>query len=269
MEEKITKKEQILIDKNRIKTELEAKHILDVQQNLIKERRERITIMTLLLSALVFTTIFGTIQNPFTYTFSKIGNRFDMTNRILFIIWAAYTGFAIQTSIIALFSLEKYKNKRHYIYIGIAAVFLVLTAAAPSLDNLPFWTNVHLVTAGLFALFVTLGFYPFIIWVARENPRLRKTVYVWLGITWGGGLIFYFGLGNTGVFEMWFFSLFIVFLLYLSLTLFEEKIVKQSIMLLRDEENLNLGIEKIFINLEEEKKRLRRRKKKNNIKKSS
>ena len=44
--------------------------------------------------------------------------------------------------------------------------------------------------------------------------------------------------------------------------LFEEQIVKQSIILLKDEDNLNLGIEKIFINLEEEKRRDRRNKRK-------
>ena len=92
-------------------------------------------------------------------------------------------------------------------------------------------------------------------WVARENPRLRTTIYVWLGITWGGGSFWYILLGNTGVFEMWFFIFIIIFLLYLSLTLFEERIVKKSILLLRDEENLNLGIEKIFIDLEQQKKK--------------
>ena len=63
------------------------------------------------------------------------------------------------------------------------------------------------------------------------------------------------------MFEIWFFIFFIIFLLYLSLTLFEEKIVKQSVRLLKDEDNLNLGIEKIFINLEEQERRRQIRKK--------
>ena len=57
-----------------------------IQSRLLLERRIRITIMSLLLGALLFTTIYGTLQNPFQYTFSKIGNRFD--NRVLFIVWA-------------------------------------------------------------------------------------------------------------------------------------------------------------------------------------
>lgn len=248
-------KAPIVIDREAIKAELEQRQFLDIQKSLYQERTRRIVIMSLLVSALLFTVVYGTIENPFQYTFSMIGNRFDIGNRILFIVWAGYTGFAIQSSVLALFSIEQYKNKRHYRYIYIATVFLIITALSPSLDHLQFWTKIHLYTAGLFALFLTLGFYPFIIWVARNNPRLQRTVYVWLGITWGGGLTWYFLLGNTGTFEIWFFGFFILFLLYLSLMLFEELIVKRSIVLLRDEENLNIGIEKIFINLEKEPKK--------------
>ena len=239
-----------VIDRNQIRDELEQQQFLDIQKSLLKERAKRITVMSLLISALLFTITYGTIQNPFQYTFSQIGNRFTVGNRILFIVWAGYTGFAIQTSVLALFQLEKYKNRRNHIYIYIATGFLIVSSLAPSLDHLVFWTKVHLYTAGLFALFLTMGFYPFILWVARENPRLRTTVYIWLSITWGGGIAWYFLLGNTGMFEIWFFGFFTIFLLYMSLTLFEEVIVKRSILLLRNEENLNVGIEKIFINLE-------------------
>jgi hypothetical protein len=228
------------------KENIEHTQITTIQKQLTKERHKRMTIMTLLLSALIFTIVFGTLENPYQYTFSKIGNRFTFENRVLFIVWASYTGFVIQFSILALFALEKYKRKLPYTFIAISAVFLVLSSIAPSLDHLPFWTSVHLLTAEMFGLFLTLGFYPFIIWVARENPRLKRNVSIWLMIVWGGAFILMFIFGNTGIFEMWFFILFIIFLLYLSLNLFEEQIVKQSIMLLKDSDNLNTGIEKIF-----------------------
>jgi len=220
--------------------------IAEIQKKLLVERRTRITVMSFLLSALIFTIIYGTLENPFQYTFSKIGNRFDPALRVVFIVWASYTGFAIQTSIIALFRLERYTNKLHYIYILIGVVFLVFTALAPSLDHLPFWIWVHIVTGLLFAVFLTMGFLPFMRWVARENPRLRKTVYIWFAISWGGSLSFAFILGNTGAFELFFFCTFIVFLLYLSLTLFEEQIIKRSVNLLSGVEDLNRGIEDIF-----------------------
>jgi hypothetical protein len=231
---------------------IEDAQFLNIQKSLYKERVKRMTIMSLLISALLFTITFGTIENPFQYTFSKIGNRFTVANRILFIVWANYTGFSIQSSVLALFRLENYKSKRNYIFIHTATAFLIISALSPSLDHLVFWTKIHLISAGLFALFLTLGFYPFIIWLARNNPRLKTTIYVWLSITWGGGIGWYFFLGNTGMFEIWFFGFFILFLLYLSLTLFEELIVKQSIILLRNENNLDQGIEDIFNNFEKD-----------------
>lgn len=220
--------------------------VLEIQKKLLIERRTRITVMSFLLSALIFTVVYGTLQNPFQYTFSKIGNRFDPELRVVFIVWASYTGFAIQASIIALFRLESYKNKWSYLFIIIAVVFLAFTAMAPSLEHLPFWIWVHLVTGMIFSLFITLGFLPFMRWVARENPRLRRTVYIWFAIIWGGSFSFMFLLGNTGVFELFFFITFIIFLLYLSLTLFEEQIIKRSVNLLSGVEDLNRGIEDIF-----------------------
>jgi len=243
-----------IIDREKIKEELDKKHVLEIQKELIKDRRYRMILMSFLLGALLFTVIYGTLENPFQYTFSKIGNRFTFGKRVVFIVWAISTGTIIQATILALFEIEKYKNKLHTGYIVTASVFLIATSLAPSLEIFPFWTQIHLITAGLCALFLTLGFLPFGLWVARENPRLTKVIYIWTSITWGGGIFWYIALGNTGMFEIWFFIFFLVFLLYLSLTLFEERIVKQSIILLKDEENLNLGIEKIFINLEKEKK---------------
>lgn len=252
------KRKTINLNKEQIKQEFIERQVFELQKSLLMERRKRITVMAILLSALLFTFVYGTMENPFQYTLSKIGNIFTIQNRIIFIIWSVYTGLAIYFSILALHRLENYKNKMQTAFIGISAGFLIITALAPSLPDLPFWTKVHLLTGALFALFLTLGFYPFIIWVARENPRLRQVIYVWLGIAWGGGSFFYITLGNTGMFEMWFFGAFLIFLLYLSMTLFEEKIIKQSVELLRDEENLNIGIEKIFINLEEENKKARK-----------
>lgn len=226
-----------------------------IHRRLLIDRSTRMTILVYLLSSLVFTIIYGTLHNPFQYTFSKIGNRFDPGLRVLFIVWASYTGFSIQASILALFTLERYKVKRNYIFIITAVVFLIISTLAPSLDEYPFWTWVHIYTAGFFALFITMGFIPFMRWVARENPRLRRIVYYWMGAIWGGGFSFMFILGNTGVFELWFFATFILFLMYLSLTLFEETIIKESVELLRNEDDLNQAIEKYFIKEKKPKKK--------------
>jgi len=227
-----------------------------VQEQLLAERRIRITILGLLLSALLFTFVYGTIQDPFKYTFSKIGNRFD--NRALFVVWALYTGISIQTCILALFKLENYKFKLAYYAIFAATVFLVTSAITPSIaETYPLWTWIHIITAGLYGLFLTLGLIPFLMNVSRQNPRLKLAIKVWAGIIWAGSVGWMFLLGNTGIFELWGFASVIVFLLYLSLTLFEEAIVKRSVTLLKGDTDLNLGIERIFFKKKE--KRIKRK----------
>ena len=222
---------------------------LKIKRQLLRERSSRILVMSLLLAALLFTVFFGTLENPFKYTFSKIGNRFDY--RILFIIWALFTGLTIQFSLIQLFRLERFSLSKAYKYIIASTFFLVATALAPSMREMyPFWFWIHKVTGVLFFLFLTLSMYPFMKFVSSENPRLRKVILSWAIIIWGGVLFWAIIYGNTGVFELWGLASMLIFLLYLSLTLFEERIVKQSIKLLKGEQDLNLGIESIFVNWE-------------------
>lgn len=226
-----------------VKSSLDVKQI---QEKLILERRTRITVMSFLLSALLFTVIYGTLEDPFQFTFSKIGNRFKPELRVVFIVWSAYTGAAIQVSILALFRLENYKNKLSYGFIIAGVVFLVFTAIAPSLEHLPGWVLVHIISGALFAVCITAGFLPFMLWVAKENIRLTRSVLIWFSIIWGGSISLMIILGNTGAFEMFFFCTFIIFLLYLSLSLFEEQIIKRSFNLLSGYEDLNRGIDDIF-----------------------
>ena len=57
------------INRDQIREEFENKQFLTIQGSLYKERNKRMFIMGMLLSALIFTIIFGTLQNPFQYTF--------------------------------------------------------------------------------------------------------------------------------------------------------------------------------------------------------
>jgi len=233
-----------------------------IHERLLIERRTRITVMSLLLTALIFTAVYGTLQDPFQYTFSKIGNRFDPALRIVFITWSIYTGLAIQLSILALFRLENYKKKLQYIFIIVGVVFLVLTALLPSLDEWPFYQDLHIYAGGIFAFFITIGFVPFMRWVAKENIRLKRSVYIWITVIWVGSISFMLILGNTGVFELFFFCTFIIFLLYITLSLFEEQIIKRSVDLLTGVEDLDRGIDDIFFPEWARKKRKKRNKQK-------
>ena len=256
---KPTKKHIINLDNQELSINKEdTEENLKIKRQLLRERHSRIVVMSLLLAALLFTVFFGTLENPVEYTFSKIGNRFN--HRILFIVWALFTGLTIQFSVVQLFRLERFSFSKAYKYIIASTFFLVATALAPSMRELyPFYFWVHKLTAVIFFVFLSLSMGPFLKFVSRENPRLRKVIIVWTIIILGGVIILGLLYGNTGLFELWGFGSMLIFLLYLSLTLFEEQIVKQSVKLLKGEQDLNLGIESIFVNWE---KLLKKKKKK-------
>lgn len=232
------------------KKELEKKNLLEIQKELTQTRQTRTAIMSLLLGSLVLTLVYGLLETPFIYTLSNIGNLFEY--RLFFIVWSMITGISIQFTVVVLFRLEGYKTKYGYTYIGLSAAFLIITALVPAIANVYkiLWV-VHTATATLHALFFFLAVVPFSLWVSKENPRLRKIIYVWQIIIYGGSISMLIIFQRGGLFELWFYVTNIIYLLFLSLVLFEESIVKKSVKLLTNEDNLNLAIEKYFVNLEQ------------------
>lgn len=218
----------------------------NVIENLRIQRRNRIIVMSLLLLTLIMTVIYGTLENPFKYTLSNIGNFF--TYREFFIFWAIITGVSIQTSCVALFKLEDFRHKHSYTLIIYASIFLVLTAIIPALkEKFPFWHFVHILTSINYALFLILGLQPFFRYINKKNPRLRKIIAIWQYVIIGGSFLAVIIFGMSGIFELWFIASITLFLLYLSLILYEENIIKKNVELLRNEKDLNEGIEKIFM----------------------
>ena len=248
------------------KKELEKKNLLDIQKELTQTRQKRTAIMSMLLGALLLTLVYGLLETPFIYTLSNIGNLFD--NRLFFIIWSIITGLSIQFTVVVLFKLEQYQTKYGYHYIGLSAAFLVITAIIPAIaDVYKILWFVHTLTASLHALFFFLAVVPFSRWVSKENPRLRKIIYIWQIIIYGGSVSMLIVFQRGGLFELWFYVSNIIYLLFLSLVLFEEAIIKKSFKLLTDEDNLNLAIEKYFVDLENataKQKEARNKLKKNN-----
>lgn len=242
----------INIDYRQVKLELEKKNLYDIQKKLTFQRKTRTITMTLLLFSLLLTLVFGMLENPIVYTLSNIGNFFS--HRIAFILWSIIAGISIQLTVCTLFKLEKYITKYGFIFIGLSAFFLVATGIIPALkEEYPVLHLLHTITSGLHALFLYLALVPFSLWISKENPRLRITILVWQLVIWAGSIVMVILFWHSALFELWFFVSNIVFLLYLSLILFEEEIIKTSARLLTNEENLNIAIEKIFVNLESKK----------------
>ncbi len=234
-------------EKSNISSNAVSTEIYLMKKDLLKQRKVRILVMSFLLFALVFTIIFGTLESPFDYTLSNIGNHFNSEYRAMFITWALICGLAIQFAIVSLIRLEEYRGKYCVTLVALATASLIATGIIPAvLEEHPFWHAMHTVTSGLTALFLLLSLVPFVLFVSRENPRLRIVIGVWLVVIWIGSIMMLVFLGKTGMFEIWFFVSNILFLLYLSLVLFEEKIVKLSVLYLKDKENLNSAIEILF-----------------------
>ncbi len=231
--------------------ELQKKNLYDIQKELTVQRKTRTFIMSMLLFSIIFTFVYGTLENPFTYTLSNIGNFFHY--RYLFITWAIICGIAIETTIIILCRLENYDNKKLFLYL--ATIFLILTGIIPALkEEFPVWHYLHVTTSVLLAICYTLSVIPFALRISRENPRLRRIITGWLITIWTGSILMIILYQHSALFEMWFFVTMMLFLLYISLILFEEKIIKISIKLMSNEQNLNEAVEKIFIDLENIKK---------------
>jgi hypothetical protein len=235
-----------IMDESKIHDPKFRKTHLHVICDLYKQRRNRMIVMSGLLITLIMTAVYGTLENPFKYTLSNIGNFFSY--REIFIIWAVIAGASIQTACVSLFRLEKFEQRHAFTFIIYASIAIVATAIIPALkETFPFWHFVHVLTSIFYALFLILGLQPFLNFVSKENPRLRKIIAIWQYVIVGGGFLGVILFGMSGIFEIWFIASVTLFLLYLSLVLYEENIVKKSVELLRDEENLNIGIEKIFI----------------------
>lgn len=238
-----------------IRQEFEERKLIDTHRKLTLSRRYRRVVLGHLLAALILTIIYGTLENPFQYTLSGMGNQFTITHRIFFIVWGTYVGFAFYTSLYALHRLENYNKPTEISLVFTAWMFLVASTLIPSVPHLPTWKFLHIVTAVIFSLFLAVGSFPFFKHIAIENPRLKKTIYGWLIVTYLGGAFWVVLLGNKGIFEMWAIAVYLVLMLYISMMLFEESIIKYCVEILKDEHDLNIGIEKAYAELERKKKK--------------
>ncbi len=218
---------------------------VDLQAEIRKQRNKRLLVMTMLVLALMLTVVYGTLENPISYTLSNIGNFFDY--RIFFIVWAIVAGLAIQTSILAMFRLEGWNNPYALWFTALSTVFLIVTAFIPAIKSeYPFWHLIHTICAGLHAFFILLAFTPFIRWLTKENPRLRLFSNIWFLVIWVGSFFIAVLLGHSGLFELWFFVSLILYLLYFSVVMFEERIILLTYEFVRETKYHELDFEMIF-----------------------
>lgn len=160
-----------------------------------------------------YTFLFGTKESPFYFTLSMIGNLVEY--RTGFIIWGVVTGLLITFYVYRLYVLKAFQHRKAKKLLFGSLMFLVLTVIIPAVEELPFLKKLHAVMAVLFALSLTASLYLFIRFLGQIDQQItvRSTwmLFTIVGVSVG----LFFLLGNTGIFELFFFfslSLFLILL---------------------------------------------------------
>jgi len=152
----------------------------------------------------IYTFWFGTLQNPFDYTLSMIGNRFDRMNE--FIIWGTVSGILLFLYIINLFREAAFQNKRARRMLVYSTIFLVLTVITPAVEEINSVTHrLHAVFGAFFAIFLSASLYFFIRYLKTVNKDVFSRSMIYLNIVVLGSLSLLIAFGNNGIFELFFF----------------------------------------------------------------
>ncbi|TVQ49826.1 MAG: hypothetical protein EA362_03850 [Saprospirales bacterium] len=158
----------------------------------------------------LYTWLFATKESPFYYTMSMIGNQFDY--RLNFIVWGTVTGFLLTFYISRLYVLKSFDNKRANRLLIWSHVFLILTVSIPAVEHLPFLKTLHAVMAVMFGLSLLTSLYLFIRFLGEINEQITIKSMWFLTVVLAGSIGLFFLLGNTGVFELFFFFSLVIFL---------------------------------------------------------
>ncbi len=152
-------------------------------------------------SVLANTLWFGTIENPFHYTFSMIGNRFDRMTE--FIIWGVSTGFLMALFILYLYRKASYKNRKSKRLLIYSNIFLALTVVTPAVKELNAFTHsLHTLFAVLFGLSLSGSLFYFIKFLKSTNETIYGKSTLFLNVIIFGSLALLIIFGNSGIFVL-------------------------------------------------------------------
>lgn len=162
----------------------------------------------------IYAISFGFKQNPFTYTFSMIGNRFEQMTE--FIIWGVVTGGLLVFFIGWLFKNAAYKEKKARRLLIWSNVFLVLCVATPAIKEIdPISHKLHALWGGLFGISLCMAVYFFVRHLIETNNKISPKTLMYFNIVVFGSIGCLLIFGNTGIFELFFFVTLSIFLMAL------------------------------------------------------
>jgi hypothetical protein len=196
-----------------------------LHEEIHRQRRSRLCLVVLLLFTLTATLVYGTLKDPFHYTFSRIGN--DFPYREWYIVWALVTALTIQITAIRLFRLEKYPYGYAYVSIRCASFFLIVTALIPSLpEQMHVWHIIHKWTTFFYVISTIIALHPFVLFLGRTKPRLWIILKNWEWLILIGSMSSLIIQGKTGIFELWFIIMTLSLLMYLVVVLHGDRLEK-------------------------------------------
>ena len=176
----------------------------------------------------VYTIFFGFKQNPFTYTFSMIGNQFEQMTE--FIIWGAITGGLLVFFIGWLFKQAAYKDKKARRMLIWSNVFLVLCVATPAIKEIdPVLHKFHALWGALFGILLCMSVYFFVRHLIETNKKISPKALMYFNIVIFGSMGCLLIFGNTGVFELFFFITLSIFLMVLGKWVAPEKEIENTV----------------------------------------
>ena len=176
----------------------------------------------------VYAISFGFKQNPFTYTFSMIGNQFEQMTE--FIIWGAVTGGLLVFFIGWLFKQAAYKEKKARRMLIWSNVFLVLCVATPAIRDIdPFAHKMHALWGGLFGVSLCMSVYFFVRHLIETNKKISPKTLMYFNIVVFGSIGCLLIFGNTGIFELFFFITLSIFLMALGKWLAPGKEIENTV----------------------------------------
>lgn len=176
---------------------------------LLRDRATYLALFALVFIPL-FTYLFATHESPFEYTMSQIGNKLGY--RFRFIVWGIVTGLLITFYVIRLFVLKSFHNRKARKLLVWSLIFLILTVLIPAMEHLPILKRLHAVAAVAFALCLMASLYLFIRHLESEHKKVSERSLWMLYLVVGGSVGLFFLLGNTGIFELFFFGSLTIFL---------------------------------------------------------
>ncbi len=159
------------------------------------------------------TYILATNGSPFQYTLSMIGNK--LWHRMQFIIRWIIIGTMLSFYILRLYLLGSFKNKKARRLLSRWITSLILTVMIPATNNFPIGKQLHLITAIVFAICLMTSLYLFTTTLQDHNQKAyRRSIGLLYTIIWWS-LIMLFVFGNTGMFELFFFTMLTIFLIFI------------------------------------------------------